>query len=104
MGLDEFTRKARLLDEEAVGRSVSATWAGIVVVGRDDAEVARLLDARSHRQLESDVWAGTTASLLAWLRDLRGAGASWAVLVPGGPPDRVELIATKVLPELRGDP
>ena len=104
MGLDEFTRKARLLEEESGGRSVSATWAGIVVVGRDDAEVARLLDARSHRHLESDVWAGTTASLREWLENLGSVGASWAVLVPGGPPDRVELIATEVLPGLRPDP
>jgi len=104
MGLDEFTRKARLLDEEAGPRSVSATWAGIVVVGRDDAEVAQLLDARSHRHLESDVWAGTTGSLREWLENLGSVGASWAVLVPGGPPDRVELIATEVLPGLRPDP
>ena len=104
MGLDEFTRKARLLDEEAGRRPVSATWAGIVVVGRDDAEVARLLDARSHRHLESDVWAGTTGSLREWLENLGSVGASWAVLVPGGPPDRVELIATEVLPGLRPDP
>jgi alkanesulfonate monooxygenase SsuD/methylene tetrahydromethanopterin reductase-like flavin-dependent oxidoreductase (luciferase family) len=104
MGLDEFTRKARLLDEEAGRRSVSATWAGIVVVGRDDAEVAQLLDARSHRHLESDVWAGTTGSLREWLQNLGSVGASWAVLVPGGPPDRVELIATEVLPGLRPEP
>ena len=104
MGLDEFTRKARLLEEESGGRSVSATWAGIVVVGRDDAEVAQLLDARNHRHLESDVWAGTTASLREWLENLGRVGASWAVLVPGGPPDRVELIATEVLPGLRPDP
>lgn len=104
MGLDEFTRKARLLDQEAGRRSVSATWAGIVVVGRDDAEVAQLLDARSHRHLESDVWAGTTGSLREWLENLGSVGASWAVLVPGGPPDRVELIATEVLPGLRPDP
>ena len=104
MGLDEFTRKARLLDEAAGRRSVSATWAGIVVVGRDDAEVAQLLDARSHRHLESEVWAGTTGSLREWLANLDSVGASWAVLVPGGPPDRVELIATEVLPGLRPEP
>jgi alkanesulfonate monooxygenase SsuD/methylene tetrahydromethanopterin reductase-like flavin-dependent oxidoreductase (luciferase family) len=104
MGLEGFTRKARLLEEEAGGRPVSATWAGIVVVGRDDAEVARLLEARRHRHLESDVWSGTTAALREWLENLRSVGASWAVLVPGGPPDRVELIATEVLPGLRPEP
>jgi alkanesulfonate monooxygenase SsuD/methylene tetrahydromethanopterin reductase-like flavin-dependent oxidoreductase (luciferase family) len=101
MGHDEFARKARLLREAAAGRAVSATWAGIVVVGRDDAEVERLLAHRGARGLEPSVWAGTTGSLRAWLDDLRGAGASWAVLVPGGPPDRVELVATEVLPHVR---
>jgi alkanesulfonate monooxygenase SsuD/methylene tetrahydromethanopterin reductase-like flavin-dependent oxidoreductase (luciferase family) len=101
MGHDEFARKARLLEVEAAGRAVSATWAGIVVVGRDEAEVDRLIARRGDRGLEPNVWAGTTGSLRAWLADLRGAGASWAVLVAGGPPDRVELISAEVLPRVR---
>ena len=44
-GAREFGRKARLLRDTAGDRPVSATWAGIVVVGRDDAEVERLLDS-----------------------------------------------------------
>ena len=57
---------------------------------------------RSHRDLaEKEVWAGTPSSLVAWLRELRSAGATWAVLLPGGPADRVELIAETVLPSVR---
>src|SRR4029453_18646400 len=65
MGVEEFTRKVRLLREAAGERRVSATWAGIVVVGRDDDEVGRLVDRRSARGLEPGVWWGTTRSLRA---------------------------------------
>lgn len=100
MGLEVFARKARLLERESERRSVAATWAGIVVVGRDDAELARLLERRAGRGQESSVWSGTTASLRGWLGDLQRAGASWAVLVLGGPADRIELTAAEVLPSL----
>lgn len=100
MGLEEFSRKARLLEAEARGRSVSATWAGIVVIGRDDDDVERSLRERAARGQETEVWAGTTRSLRVWLEDLRDVGASWAVLVAGGPTDRLELIAAEVLPHL----
>jgi len=101
MGVEEFSRKERLLREAARDRPVSATWAGIVVVGRDDDEVGRLLDQRSVRRLEHRVWSGTTASLRIHLDALAAAGSTWSVLVPGGPPDRLDLIAEEVLPELR---
>ena len=101
MGVEEFTRKVRLLREAAGERSVSATWAGIVVVGRDDDEVGRLLDQRSARGLEPGVWSGTTTSLRTHLEALAAAGSTWSVLVPGGPPDRLDVIAEEVLPELR---
>lgn len=102
MSLTEFTRKARLLREEAQAseRRAEATWAGIVVLGRDDDEVGRMLDGRRSRGLEADVWAGTPAALHEWMERLTEVGASWAVLVPGGPPDRVELIAGEVLARL----
>jgi alkanesulfonate monooxygenase SsuD/methylene tetrahydromethanopterin reductase-like flavin-dependent oxidoreductase (luciferase family) len=101
MGIEEFSRKVRLLREAARERPVSATWAGIVVVGRDDDEVGRLLDQRTARRLEPRVWSGTTASLRTHLDALAAAGSTWSVLVPGGPPDRLDLIAEEVLPELR---
>jgi alkanesulfonate monooxygenase SsuD/methylene tetrahydromethanopterin reductase-like flavin-dependent oxidoreductase (luciferase family) len=101
MGIEEFTRKVRLLRETARERPVSATWAGIVVVGRDDDEVGRMLDRRSARGLEAGVWSGTTGSLRTHLDALAAAGSTWSVLVPAGPPDRLDVIAEEVLPELR---
>jgi alkanesulfonate monooxygenase SsuD/methylene tetrahydromethanopterin reductase-like flavin-dependent oxidoreductase (luciferase family) len=100
MGVEEFTRKVQVL-REAAERPVSATWAGIVVVGRDDDEVGRLLDQRSARGLEPEVWSGTTTSLRTHLDALAAAGSTWSVLVPGGPPDRFDVIAEEVLPGLR---
>jgi alkanesulfonate monooxygenase SsuD/methylene tetrahydromethanopterin reductase-like flavin-dependent oxidoreductase (luciferase family) len=99
MGADEFGRKARLLREEglAAGREAAPTWAGILVVGRDDDEVARRMQARAERGLETDVWGGTVRELVEWFRVLEAIGATWAVVVPGGT-DQVELIAAEVLP------
>ena len=101
MGVEEFTRKARLLRGSAGDRPVTATWAGIVVVGRDEVEVDRLLEQRSARGLEPGVWSGTTAALRTRLDELAAAGAAWSVLVLGGPPDRLDLIADEVLPHVR---
>jgi alkanesulfonate monooxygenase SsuD/methylene tetrahydromethanopterin reductase-like flavin-dependent oxidoreductase (luciferase family) len=100
MGVEEFSRKVRLLREAAGERPVSATWGGIVVVGRDDDEVGRMLDRRRARGLEPAVWSGTTASLRVHLDALADAGSTWSVLVLGGPPDRLDVIADEVLPEL----
>ena len=101
MGVEEFTRKARLLRGSAGDRPVTATWAGIIVVGRDEVEVDRLLERRSARGLEPGVWSGTTAALRTRLDELAAAGAAWSVLVLGGPPDRLDLIADEVLPHVR---
>jgi alkanesulfonate monooxygenase SsuD/methylene tetrahydromethanopterin reductase-like flavin-dependent oxidoreductase (luciferase family) len=99
-----FERKVRLLrsSAERVGRRVDPTWAGAVVVGRDDEETSELVRERSRRHpSERDVRAGTPETLASWLEELRALGTSWAVLLAGGPPDRAELIATAVLPLLR---
>src|SRR4030095_12771919 len=45
MSIPEFARKAHLLREAAEGRDVAATWAGIVLVGEDEDDASRLLDA-----------------------------------------------------------
>lgn len=105
MAIPEFARKADLLRRSAAehDRSVSATWAGIVVVGRDEDEAGAMLEARFRRNmLETNVWAGSAHSLIWWFEGLETAGASWAVLVPAGPPDRVEMIAREVFPHMRG--
>ena len=102
-----FAEKARLLRTVAqeVGRDVDATWAGLVVVGRDEDETVELMRERARRDLaEKEIWAGTTRSLVAWLNELRAGGAAWVVLLPGGPPDRVEVIAESVLPHVRSGP
>lgn len=105
MSIPEFARKADLLRRSAAGsgRSVAATWAGIVVVGRDEDEAGAMLEERFRRNmLETNVWAGSAHSLIWWFEGLETAGASWAVLVPAGPLDRVEMIAREVFPHMGG--
>ncbi len=101
MGAEEFGRKSRVLREEAhaAGREAEPTWAGILVVGREDEEVQRRMQGRARRGLETDVWAGSVRELVAWFRELGELGATWAVVVPGGS-DQVELIASEVLPHV----
>jgi alkanesulfonate monooxygenase SsuD/methylene tetrahydromethanopterin reductase-like flavin-dependent oxidoreductase (luciferase family) len=95
---DAFAGKARLLREEAGGRRVEATLAGVALAGRDDAEVAELLEARQRRGLIAQAWTGTTASLRVRIAELERAGATWVVLALAGPRDRLELIGSEVLP------
>ena len=98
MSIPEFARKANLLREAAEGRDVAATWAGIVLVGEDEDDASRLLDARDRKGLlETNVWSGSARSMAGWLDGLEGAGASWVVLVAAGPGDRIELIAEHAL-------
>lgn len=107
MSIPEFATKADLLRRAAAeaGRKAEATWAGIVVVGRDEDEAGEMLNQRFHRNmLETNVWAGSAHSLVWWLEGLGTAGATWAVLVPAGPSDRVEMIAEEVFPHMRPRP
>jgi hypothetical protein len=84
---------------------VHATWAGIVVVGRDEDEAGAMLNDRFRKNmLETNVWAGSAHSLIWWLEGLGTSGAEWAVLVPAGFPDRVEMIAEEVFPDMRDRP
>jgi len=104
MSIPEFAGKAGLLRRTAAahGRTAEATWAGIVVVGRDEDEAGAMLNDRYKKgMLETNVWAGAVHSLTWWLEGLGTAGATWAVLVPAGPPDRPEMIATEVFPHMR---
>ena len=98
LGTDRFARKAAMLREaaSASGRAVEATWGGIVVIGRDADEVDDLMRERGRRGLPTDVWSGTAWSLRGWLDELEAAGASWAVLGPGGP-RQLEAIGSDVL-------
>jgi alkanesulfonate monooxygenase SsuD/methylene tetrahydromethanopterin reductase-like flavin-dependent oxidoreductase (luciferase family) len=104
LGPEEFGRKAGLLADEAAagGREVEASWAGIVLVGEDQAEAARLVEARAAKGTTDGVaWAGPADRFAEYLRDLAHAGASWAIMVLAGPPGRRELLAERVLPALR---
>ncbi len=97
-GLDPvpFARKARLLAEEAgaAGREAEATWAGIALVGEDETETDRLLAARRERgMVEEGVWVGSAARFAGHLDALGEAGATWAIVVPAGPADRLEVVA-----------
>jgi alkanesulfonate monooxygenase SsuD/methylene tetrahydromethanopterin reductase-like flavin-dependent oxidoreductase (luciferase family) len=103
-GLDPeaFGAKARVLAEAAgqAERMAEPTWAGIVLVGEDEAETRDLVERRRARGMEEAAWAGTPEDLVAFLEALAAAGATWAVLVVAGPADRRGLIAERVLPAL----
>ena len=99
----EFRFKAKLLEEEAerAGRQAEATWAGIVLVGEDEGEAKRLLEARHQKGVNDSVsWCGSADGLSEHLRDLADAGATWVIMVLAGPPGRRELLAERVLPRL----
>lgn len=103
-GADEFAGKAALLsrEAEAAGREAEATWAGLALVGEDEGEATELLEARRTRGMaDNGVWAGGADRFAEFLGQLADAGATWAVVVPAGPGDRVELIAREALPALR---
>jgi alkanesulfonate monooxygenase SsuD/methylene tetrahydromethanopterin reductase-like flavin-dependent oxidoreductase (luciferase family) len=84
---DRFARKTAMLRDVAgsAGRTVEATWGGIVVIGKDQADADELMRDRERKGLPTNVWSGTASSLRGWLRGLEAAGATWAVLGPGGP-------------------
>ena len=96
---DRFAVKTAVLRREADGRPVEATWAGIAVVGKDREEAASLLDARARDGRPVDV-GGSPEEVAATLRSYRATGATWAVLLPAGPPGRRGVIAEHVLPAL----
>src|SRR5205823_4034810 len=95
-----LARKAAILREAAAGREVEPepTWAGIALVGRDEEDAEELLHARRTRGMpDTGIFVGGAEAFADYLRRIEEAGARWAILVPAGPPDRVELIAETVL-------
>lgn len=101
--LETFRRRvARIRAEGGTrGRPVEATWGGAMVVGADPEEAGRLLQGRAERGIATDVWAGDVRGAGAWLDGLRAAGATWAIVLPAGAADRMELIGRRVLPLAR---
>jgi hypothetical protein len=73
---------------------VVPTWAGIALVGEDAADLDRLLARRAERGLSLDgIWSGTAEQWGEFTDRLRAAGATWCVVLPAGPPDRLDVIA-----------
>lgn len=103
---DNFRTKAELLREEAAraGRegAAEATWAGIVMVGEDDAEAKALAAARQEKGIDALGFQGSAESFAGFLGDLAEAGATWAIVVLTGPGDRRSLVGERTLPALRG--
>jgi len=95
-GLDAegFATRVAALRRLAEGRVVAPTWAGIALVGEDRADLDRLLAERAKRGLPLDgVWAGTAAEWGRFTDGLRAEGATWCVVLPAGPADRIDVIA-----------
>jgi len=97
---DAFAEKAELLAREAADRDVEPSWSGVALVGENEQDARRLREARGSRGfLDEGLWNGSAAQFAEFAADLAEAGAAWAIVVPAGPPDRMELIANTVLPE-----
>jgi alkanesulfonate monooxygenase SsuD/methylene tetrahydromethanopterin reductase-like flavin-dependent oxidoreductase (luciferase family) len=92
--VDGFAAKAARLRELAGGRAVAPTWGGIALVGETTADLERLLAERTGKGLPTEgVWTGTAAELRSFVDALAEAGATWFVVLPAGPPDRLDVIA-----------
>lgn len=90
-----FLRRAERLRELAGVRPVAPTWGGIALVGEDRADLQRLRRDREVKGLPFDgVWTGTAAELKAFVDEIAAAGAAWFVVLPAGPADRLEVIAS----------
>ena len=92
LDLDGFRARADRLRRGE--RAPDPTWAGIVLVGEDRADLDRLLASRRERKRSLDgVWTGTRDELRAFADGLGGAGATWFIALVSGPADRVDLVA-----------
>ena len=93
-----FAAEAARLRELANGRAVAPTWAGIALVGETAADLERLLADRAAKGLSTDgVWTGTAAELRSFVDALEEAGATWFVVLPAGPIDRLDVIAAALI-------
>jgi alkanesulfonate monooxygenase SsuD/methylene tetrahydromethanopterin reductase-like flavin-dependent oxidoreductase (luciferase family) len=91
---EAFAERAARLRSLADGRSVAPTWAGIALVGEDRADLDRLLAARAARGLSlGGVWSGTADEWGRFTHELVDVGATWCVVLPAGPPGRLDVIA-----------
>lgn len=93
LSAEAFAVRAERLRELAAGRPVAPTWAGIVLVGEDAADLDLLLDVRTKKGLPPASWSGTTDELRSFANELERLGTSWCIVLAAGPADRLELIA-----------
>jgi alkanesulfonate monooxygenase SsuD/methylene tetrahydromethanopterin reductase-like flavin-dependent oxidoreductase (luciferase family) len=109
--LETFASRAALVRARVAERpkragdgagSVEATWGGVALVGVDGAELDALVERRTAagKPPPPGAWVVDADGLVVNLRALAAAGASWAILLPSGPFDRIDLIAEVALPAL----
>jgi alkanesulfonate monooxygenase SsuD/methylene tetrahydromethanopterin reductase-like flavin-dependent oxidoreductase (luciferase family) len=99
LSVEAFSAKVATLRAAARGRSVAATWGGIALVGEDPPDLERLVEERARRGRSLDgVWTGTAEELRTFGSQLADAGAAWFIVLPVGPVDRLELIASILRP------
>lgn len=95
---EEFASQAAALRELAGDRPVAPTWGGIALVGEGAADLEHLLAERAAKGLSLDgVWTGTAQELRRFVTALGNAGATWFVVLPAGPPDRLDVIAAALV-------
>jgi alkanesulfonate monooxygenase SsuD/methylene tetrahydromethanopterin reductase-like flavin-dependent oxidoreductase (luciferase family) len=103
LGPSEFRQKAEVLAEASAeaGRRAEATWAGIVLLGEDEAEAELLVEERRKRGMADGVaFAGGADRFAGYVKEMADAGATWVIVVLAGPPGRRQLLAERVLPAL----
>jgi alkanesulfonate monooxygenase SsuD/methylene tetrahydromethanopterin reductase-like flavin-dependent oxidoreductase (luciferase family) len=98
MDIETFAARASQLGVWAreAGRDpaeVPPTWAGIVLVGEDEAELSALEERRVAAGGSLDIWRGTVDDLRRLRDRVEETGSTWMVPLAAGPPDRLDLIA-----------
>jgi alkanesulfonate monooxygenase SsuD/methylene tetrahydromethanopterin reductase-like flavin-dependent oxidoreductase (luciferase family) len=98
MHIDAFEARAAELRTWALeaGRDpaeVPPTWAGIVLLGEDEAELSALEQRRTATGGSLDIWRGTVDDLRRLRDRVVATGATWMVPLAAGPPDRLDLVA-----------
>ena len=92
--VEGFAAKVVRLRELAGDRPVAPTWSGIALVGETAGDLERLLAEREAKGLGRDgVWTGTAGELRSFVGELEETGATWFVVLPAGPIDRLDVIA-----------
>jgi alkanesulfonate monooxygenase SsuD/methylene tetrahydromethanopterin reductase-like flavin-dependent oxidoreductase (luciferase family) len=93
MDAASFVEAAGTLRRFADGRTVTSTWGGIVLVGRDEQDLERLREERVGKGLSMELWQGTREDLRSFAGSLEEAGCTWLVVLPVGGEDRIDLVA-----------